>query len=526
MLLIADRRTQIRQFWSDTARIAEKTPAWVLVFALIACVLSFVGQRALWLDEAMLTVAIRDTSWKDLLNLQSYNQATTLGHLVAVKAMMLVSDQPDFPMRAVSALFVGAGVISLCRSFEGAGSSWSARFFLIMCCGSLMFPRYASEIKPYALDFGFACGIIGGYIGARRNGNWRQFGFWSCLSVIFSYSCVFVVTGILVTNALTFANMPGKGLRNRSFLFWGSTYVLAFGCWHLFVNQPATAAQMSGFSFVYQASLLANSPASIVLWLHPLTCILVLFGLPLGLWSLFLFVTHIHRIKSSWDEDWCCLLRVLIVCLVLIYAASLAGLYPLRETRHFFFLLAIWMAAAAATVAKQAARHAVFVIIFAIALSFNFAQSALTPSHVESDIQSAASGFEREITHVYPEAQPGFEWYYPGELEKKAGYVEKRTGPLFDIHTISGDSWGESQTLGAWPSLWKLKSEGRWSEIQHWFARSMYEKGSGYVLFSDETLDAPEIKAALLAKVHEKCATEVARQVKSTYVIRFTCNKG
>lgn len=291
------------------------------------------------------------------------------------------------------------------------------------------------------------------------------------------------------------------------------------------VTIPSTKQQMLGFSYVYASSFLSGRPFSPELWMRPMFSLVMLQGLALWIWSVVIVASSQFSRTTSGDRDSAILRKVLLAIFVLVFVASLAGAYPLREQRHFLFLFAVWCAAAAEAFGSKYSRMYGYRYAFAGALAANLALGYMTEVDLNNDVKDVVLKFGKPVTHLYPNMQPAYEWYFGRDRAAQlAGYVNPKTGsaegfvPSVATELLSG-------APGTWPALWKLKDERGWNDIDAWFRLSFMTHREGAILTVDDPGRAGSAAARLFEPLKQSCTFKEETRSRSVVIVSFNCGR-
>ena len=172
----------------------------VLLAGLIYRLGSFIQDRTLWYDEAMLASSILQRGFGGLFEVLDYSQSAPIGFLIIIKALVTVFGSSQYIIRLYS-LLTGIGAIWLFYLLiKDAGFKRpliSAAFF------ATIYPLiyYSTELKPYMQDAFFAITALYLYqlYTKDRIPVWVYMLF-SFLSVWISFPVIFVIAAIACYN--------------------------------------------------------------------------------------------------------------------------------------------------------------------------------------------------------------------------------------------------------------------------------------------------------------------------------------
>lgn len=224
----------------ELSRAANRTlelnalPWVVLSFGLFLRLLSYVHNRALWVDEIALARNIEERTLSGLLEPLSYDQAAPIGFLWLEKLTVQAFGDSEYALRLVPLL---AGILSLFlflwlarRCLTPAGTLIALLFFAT--ADRLVY--YSSEVKQYSSDVVIALLILLVAVSVySKKLSWRHaaaFGLLGAVAIWFSHPSVFVLAGVGTT--LTLYNAYRKNWTNTAFIsisaaiwvlsFWGT----------------------------------------------------------------------------------------------------------------------------------------------------------------------------------------------------------------------------------------------------------------------------------------------------------------
>lgn len=141
------------------ARWAAWQTRLLWVFLLLAVVLrmnSYLINRSLWIDEAMLSLNILHAPFTNLFSPLAYYQIAPVGFLILEKALTSILGGSEFSLRLLpllASLLAIPVFIRLCRQFLSARGTLIA-LLLLAICRPLVY--YAAEVKQYATDVLFS----------------------------------------------------------------------------------------------------------------------------------------------------------------------------------------------------------------------------------------------------------------------------------------------------------------------------------------------------------------------------------
>jgi hypothetical protein len=130
---------------------------WLILIGVILRLLQFLINRDFILEEASLALNILDHTFPELLFLSERGQYSAPLFLLSVKCMTVLFGVNDFALRIIP-LLASIASLFLVYSFslKLRASRGVALFLLALFAITLFQIRYASELKPYAVDLFFA----------------------------------------------------------------------------------------------------------------------------------------------------------------------------------------------------------------------------------------------------------------------------------------------------------------------------------------------------------------------------------
>jgi dolichyl-phosphate-mannose-protein mannosyltransferase len=194
-----------RRRWPPGPVSAVSAAAAALAVAGIALrVVEYALDRSLWLDEALLSLNLRDRGFGDLLGTLDYTQAAPPGYLMLEKVAVTLFGDSELALRTVA---IAAAVLSVPLFWLVARrvlAPWAAVLALGIFAFTGPLLMHAGEVKPYSSDVFFAALLLALVLTQWRWGEAtlrRTFvgGLIGAAVVAFSYPAIFVVAGIGAT---------------------------------------------------------------------------------------------------------------------------------------------------------------------------------------------------------------------------------------------------------------------------------------------------------------------------------------
>lgn len=127
--------------------------SWVVVALGAALqIATLLGARALWNDEAMVSVNIHYLGFADFNHRMDYDQVAPYGWLAVQKLFDGLTGRPEFDLRLV-AVFCGLPALLLFRSLAFALlDRFGALMAVTLYAFSPIVVRFSTEVKPYIID--------------------------------------------------------------------------------------------------------------------------------------------------------------------------------------------------------------------------------------------------------------------------------------------------------------------------------------------------------------------------------------
>jgi len=178
--------------------LAARSIPWVLAAGVAARVATYVSNRSLWLDEAMLALNIDQRSFAGLTGSLDFNQAAPLGFLWLEKLVVTVFGPSEFALRVWPLLASVLTLFLFARISRRLLRPQAALFAIALMSLSTSLVYYAAEVKQYAFDVLLATVIL--FVGLSHDDNgetrWVTLGVIGTLGVWFSHPLIFSLPGI------------------------------------------------------------------------------------------------------------------------------------------------------------------------------------------------------------------------------------------------------------------------------------------------------------------------------------------
>jgi uncharacterized membrane protein len=310
--------------------------AWaVLAVGLLFRIVHYLGNRSLWLDEAMLARNILDRGPLDLLRpLAHYQTAPVLVRLLMDAATVLFGPN-ELALRLVPLL---ASLASLWLCFRIGRIFFENRFlavFMALVAFSYPLVYYAQEVKPYAIDVAVALALIYTFLRLMRSATVTTahvalLGVGGSVAIGLSHTAALVLAGmgipLLVLTARTKDRRVLGGLVGV-FVLWVFTYGLQY--W-LCVYSPRSNRFLRPF---YSGGFLPapTSMGAITTWGVMLQSLLQYTGYP-SPWTIFITaliaVAAVEAVRHRRLDS-----SIVILTIVATLAASALHQYPVIHAK-------------------------------------------------------------------------------------------------------------------------------------------------------------------------------------------------
>jgi len=504
----------------------KKRPEIVFGFLITiayCAVFLIIGERSFWIDEAMLALAVKETPIDRLQPLAWYEQATPLAHYFLSKALISAFGDSDFWLRLPSSLIFLAAIYF---SLIGITDKYQkiATIFLVFMSPDIF--RYSTEYKHYIFEFAFSLIIVISWQAINKRTYFWIYAACILLSIIATYSVVFVVLSIFLTEFMRNRNMTRRFVFNWSILhiIYGTLFLA------LYFNyiRPSIFYQLQNWPEIYSVGLLSVHWNDYVLWLRPVALSIHLMGGKLFFLFLMLLIavaTYVFKAKLNHVSYRSKSLFLLFATLiVIIYAVSLAGFYSLQQKRHFLFAVPIFILCIASLLndvvkLKRKAFWAMCGVAFALGILFH-SQYQYSFQETRNIVRRSAHA----IDIVFAGAQPAFFWYggVYGVHSGRIGDINPKTA----VRLTAGASVDEMErTLeipGAWSWLWSLRNRGEFSVYIDWLVKTVSERKSTNILFAHYTFGG-EYLAEFESKLPIRCKLSVLDKDVNALVFHVEC---
>lgn len=481
---------------------------------------AWLATRSFWIDEAMLALAVKgtDSHWGNSLAL--YEQATPFGHYLLSQLLLANFGNSDIWLRVPSmAIFFCALLLamSLMRDVR------LRVLLLLLVFAAPDVARYATEYKHYIFEFAFALVIVAAWLeGGTRVGSRLYMGA-ILLSIFFTYSVVFVVFAIFLHEAAV--RWQQNRTAWRRWVVAHAVYGALFLSFHLLHVRPSTALQLANWREAYQPGLLSLHWSEPAVWLKLPVALYQALGRKSAVLLLAGFVAAACLFSAARPQLSARTLKLLqaggLACGV-IYLASLAGLYPINDVRHFLFAAPLFFVLLASVMSDLSRFD---IRIFLALAGFGIAIAAISHAHFPYRFQESRALLHRSahaVNVVFVGGQPAFDWYVTDAYGIKPP-VSGRINAISATRLNADPSVERMPVLlaapGAWPWLWSLRQQNLFPVYLDWLARVARGKGSANILFMH---DAGFLQH-FLARLPAGCSYALVDADRGSVIVNINC---
>lgn len=333
-----------------------------LLFGILIRLFHFFYNRSLWMDEVYLSASLVKYNYLQLISEPLlYQQKAPIGFLLAVKAMVnLFGNDNEFSLRLIPLL---SGLLSLFVFIPVSRFFLSQRASVIsigIICFSPALVYHSVEIKQYSTELlgTLLCFYL--YVKFEQTSKLKTLILWGLLGAVvlwFSYSSIFILTGIALGRSLSFIQN-----KNWRMLFAGllpySMWVISFLINYILFTHKHTESEWIVYWFRSYENFMPFPPKS----LHELNWFFInfyrLIDYPLGLlWNFNAVSNKIISVALkmpivpiglllggiyTYNKEKKIFVWILISPILLTLLASGLELYPLTE-RFWVFLSPVFI---------------------------------------------------------------------------------------------------------------------------------------------------------------------------------------
>ena len=181
--------------------ILARRASWV-IFALSALIASihFAAGRALWLDEAMIALNLRDLGWHEIIRKLEYSQMAPIGWLAVQKALLEITGNLEYGLRIFSLVaWLGSALLFRDMCFRLFAPFAATCGFTLFAFSAILL-KYAVELKHYEVDVLVATAALWSCVTILSNDrfawrSWALFALAAAVGVFFSFGGLFAIAG-------------------------------------------------------------------------------------------------------------------------------------------------------------------------------------------------------------------------------------------------------------------------------------------------------------------------------------------
>jgi hypothetical protein len=410
----------------DAARRIYRSPWLPLAIVLLGIALrvrQYAFNRALWFDEALVSLNIVRRSYAELTAPLDDNQAAPIGFLLTARLLVDLLGDSEHVLRLYPLVCGVAALVLLYLTARTAVSRGGALVALTLLALSSYAIRYANEVKPYASDMCFALLVyliaLPAHAAKLRPGRVALMCAVGAVAIWFSIPSVFVLAGVgtgLVLTRLRQRSWGELGLLALVSVTWVASFVANYALLILPIAQRGTLGNLTEGSFLafppralvdaraLADTLLHTVSGAMGLTLPGLAAPLVAFG-ALSMWA-----AHKSRLYS------------LLSPLGFALLASVLEYYPFRPRFVLFCTpaLLILLGRGMMAIHAWARGRAVWPFLIVLGLLFFYpglsaANELLHPQSVEEVkpifAHLQANRRQEDVLYVYYGAHPALSYY-------------------------------------------------------------------------------------------------------------------
>ena len=206
------------------------------------------ANRSLWLDEAMLAIAIAGKPFTEILGPLEYSQIGPLGWLTLEWSLVELLGPTEFAVRLVPFLLGVAAIPVFHRVARRLLSRTGVVIAMLLFCISEPLVYYSAEMKPYSADV--LCALLALWCALRylqdgyRISDLVGLGVVGAIGLLLSFTSVFVMGGFFAVVFLVAVKGHRKSI--LPIILTGGTYIALFGLYFLLFLKPNTNASLAG----------------------------------------------------------------------------------------------------------------------------------------------------------------------------------------------------------------------------------------------------------------------------------------
>jgi hypothetical protein len=330
-----------REFHIDLrplGRLARERPEAVIIGLGIALrVITYLWNRAMWLDESSLRGNVADVPILDFSAPLSHDQLAPLGFLIVERAMATFLADRNQVLRFLPLVTGLAALVLFERLARHVLQRRAAMVALVLFAFSDDMIYYSSEFKPYSLEllFGIAITLITsaalGRCPSPRLVVWM--GILLATAPWFSFSSAFVIAGagvVLLGDALLAGRLRTAMLWLTMGLGWLANFAVAYQASHALLKPETSMYRFWDFAFLHlgvpptREALLKSGGLLLEVFVNPLN-LLTPGGSQLGIFlpMIMLIVGSVSLARRSSET-----FLLLTAPIVLALAASISRYFP------------------------------------------------------------------------------------------------------------------------------------------------------------------------------------------------------
>lgn len=425
--------------------------AWgTIAIGVLVRALLLLEERALWVDEAMLSVNIAARSFANLLGVLDFRQSAPPGFLWTEKLAALATDATSetawrlFPFCSSIAILIVLWFVT-----RRVMSTPVATVVTAIASLSPLFIRYAVELKPYSSDALTTMLIVAATIPLLRAPEsvtmWVRLGTVGIFALVFSQFAIFALAGA----GLALCVDPGVRRARRWFpraLLLGAIWLACFGFEYVTIIGPS-AASMREIGYWDTAFLTPGAPDLGERWKRALH---------------FIFASPVREFAFSWpslavilgvfalgiaslirERRWA-IATLIAIPIALTVLAAMAGLFPPSRRLVLFIAPLVLLGYGAAVqvffdrlrplvASGLATAMVVALLVWQRPVLAGWDESAIAPNEPSRTvIEYARSRGDSEPLYIFTTALPAWihyttDWRAPDE--SRLEWIRTITGP-------------------------------------------------------------------------------------------------
>lgn len=422
--------------WVDGLWAHKRTVWFILAFGCIARIGQYVSNRALWSDEALLTLNILERSYSGLTNTLANYQYAPIGFLWVERFLVDSLGPGEYVLRlfplACSLLSMSLFVMIARQTLTHEAANFAAAFFALS--DNLIY--YASEVKQYSTDTSVTLALFWCALWLMRKKTGLAFVTFALMGAVFvwlSHPAVFVLAGIGLS--VFFHFLIRRDWQNvlaisLTIALWMVSFAFEY---FVFLREPTMSLGLRGS---FAASFLPAPGSLRELYGYPKLFFLMFFeslGFPLmGIAALLFFLGFPALWRQRSAGSWLTLPPILVTL-----GVSFLNVYPFRGRLIVFLipLVVVLMGAGAGLLWTRLRFTSPVIALTCMGLAF-FHPVSLAAYHL------VKPRLRVELRQVMEQArsliQPGDVVYVHFDAWAAYQYYSRYRGLLGDIPVIGG----------------------------------------------------------------------------------------